>query len=103
MYVLAAPAPRPDAVLEPSQGCVHGLTSGKEAAEAVQDGKVVVAGLGADGGAAVGLDEVDRLGVAVVLEVEQDVRHRRRIYRQAVEDQAQASNRLLFHSYGGSP
>jgi hypothetical protein len=46
-----------------------------EAAEAVQGREIEVAGPGADGGAAVDLDEVDGPGVAVQPEVEEDPGH----------------------------
>lgn len=75
MDVLAPPAPLLDAVLEPGEVRILRLASSNEAAEAVQSGELEVARPGPDGGPAIVLDEVDRPGVAVVLEVEHDAGH----------------------------
>lgn len=74
VHVLAAPAPRPNAVIESGEGRIFGLATHHESAKVIQGREVVEARPGADAGAAVGLDEVDRPGVVVVLEVEQNPR-----------------------------
>jgi hypothetical protein len=56
--VLASPASRPNAVLEPGQRHVLRLAASHEAAEAVQVGEPVVARPGADDGAAIVLSSV---------------------------------------------
>ena len=71
--IVAAPAPRLGAVLEPGECGVFRAAPPHEAAEAVQGGEVVAAGLGADARLAVVVDEVDCPGVAVQLEVEEDL------------------------------
>ena len=65
MDILAPTAPRPHAVVEPGEGGVLGLAPRHEAAESLQVGEVVVARPGADGGPAIGFDEVDGPGIAV--------------------------------------
>ena len=51
------------------------LATRHETAKVIQGREVGVAGSGADAGGAVVAEEVDRPGVAVVLDVEQDPRH----------------------------
>jgi len=75
--VLASPAPRRDALLKPGERGLLRLASSHETAEGVEGGEVVEASPGADGGPAVGFDEVDGPGVSVVLEVSEDPRHSR--------------------------
>jgi hypothetical protein len=61
-------------MLEPHQRGILGLAAHNETAEAVEGGEPVVARPGTDAGAAIILDEVNRPGAAVVLEVEKDPR-----------------------------
>jgi hypothetical protein len=77
--VLAAPPPRPDAVLEPRQRGVLGRTAGHERPEAVQGAEPVVARPGAYGRLAIIPDEVNMPGIDVMLEIEEETGHGRSI------------------------
>src|ERR1017187_8928898 len=74
-YIRQVRATRSNAVVEPVEGSILRIAASHEAAESLHVGEVVIACPRADGGAAVGFDEVDRPGVAVMLEVEKDARH----------------------------
>jgi hypothetical protein len=72
MDVLAASCPRPDAVVEPGQRCILGLTACQKPPEALKSGELKIARPRADAAEAVVLDEVDSPRIAVtILKLEQ--------------------------------
>jgi len=82
--VLASPRPRPDAVLEPRQRGVLGLTARHEGSKAIECLEPEVSSPGAGAAAPIALYEVNRPAVTVVAEIQHGSGHEHSIGRMTV-------------------